>query len=492
MNEALIKRGGGFKPPPFDFVLVPSVKPEQLRENMLSSMSRGLPEISLKNAPCKPHEHELSIAAGGPSLDDTWKDLKGYVGAVNGSLSFLLKKGVIPNACGVCHAEPHMADIIEPHPDVTYYVASIVHPSVFEKLKGCNVVLWHCSSVPGAHKTLNELRGKTWMEVGGGSTMGLRWMTLGYTCGFRTFHLHGMDSSFRVGGEGEKRSHAYADHQDAYDWLEFYGYKTRPNFIAQVMDFLTWLERFKDDDADPIKLTVHGDGFLQAKYHEWKQFNPGWHDGGPKPYRAPLEEGFIWPANDRQAKPAILNDVKYMDQFLAYVPARGTVVQAGGNVGVYPAHLARRFNFVHTFEPDAANYVCLEKNIQGIGGSIRAYHAALGERDGNCSVAMHDPENVGTVRVSGPAGNVEMRRIDGLGLPACDLIWLDAEGYERRILEGAEATVEKFWPAVIIEENGPAAQSHGIDPGAAAEWLFERGYIATVKLGNDRLYLPSC
>ena len=123
--------------------LKPSVETSTMLDNMRSALARGLPVVKM----CNSHKHELCIVGGGPSLADTYKKLKGYIAAINGSLSFLLERGVIPNACGVLDANRHMAEIVEPHQDVTYYVASVCNPAVFDKLKNCHVILWHPSGI---------------------------------------------------------------------------------------------------------------------------------------------------------------------------------------------------------------------------------------------------------------------------------------------------------------------------------------------------------
>lgn len=482
---------------PFHFKLIPAHKPPELHDNIRSSVARKLPVVP-GNSPA--NDLGLCVVGGGPSLADTIGEIRafvdqrrGYVAAVNGALQWLLDHDVVPTMCGVCDPSPHMAGIVTADPRVTYFLASIVHPSVYDKLinAGCRIFRWNSSAVPDGLRVLDQVE-PDWFTVGGGSTMGLRWLTLGLTLGFRDFDLHGFDSSFR-----EKSSHAYPDHQDAKEWMNFNGYQTRPNFLGQVSDFIGWMDRLMEADVDPVKITVHGDGLLQSMFAKWKDRNPGCHEGGAKPVRKGLTDGFAWPAADKEAKAAILEDVKYMDQFLAYVPRSNIVVQAGGNVGVYPAHLAKRFQAVHAFEPDPANYACLIQNIETVGGNINAVNAALGERDGSCQLWINNHYNCGTTRVSTEAEEIngvelcEMRRIDGLDLHGCDLIWLDVEGYELRVLEGAVQTVEKFWPAVILEDNDTSLH-HGIPLGAATEWLYAHGYISALKLGNDRLLLPSC
>jgi hypothetical protein len=222
------------------------VEDDALSENVRSAMSRGLREAG----PRAPHGNILSIAAGGPSLEDTWRDLTGVTVAVNGSLGFLLERGVTPWACGVFDPRPHLADIIEPHPDVFFFLGSTCHPSVFDKLAGCNIVLWHPL---GIHKAAVGAK----YLIDGGSTMGLRWLTLGHFMGFRKFHCHGLDSSFR----GTK-THAYPDYRDGMEQMELCGYQTSLNFIAQIRDWFEGRAVF-DSLGDGTELKLFGDGLLQ-------------------------------------------------------------------------------------------------------------------------------------------------------------------------------------------------------------------------------------
>ena len=50
--------------------------------------------------------------------------------------------------------------------------------------------------------------------IGGGTSVGLRTIFLGYVLGYRTFHLHGNDASFRG-----LETHAYWDRRWG-DWVE--------------------------------------------------------------------------------------------------------------------------------------------------------------------------------------------------------------------------------------------------------------------------------
>ncbi len=245
--------GTGNSPVPIpQTILSLPVLPEKLRENMRSAIGRNLPEIRRLN----PHGHTLSIAGGGPSIADTYKELTGYVGAVNKSHDWLLEKGVVPNACCILDPLPVMAEAVTPHKDVTYLIASCCDPALFDKLRGYRVGLWHASNFADE---MSVLKGRDSLLLGGGTTVSLRWLNIGYVCGFRSFHIHGVDSSAKDG-----RHHAYdhAQDDDLYK-KDVEGRRTHAGALVQIAAFFGVLDRWSKDDVDPVSFKVFGEGLFQ-------------------------------------------------------------------------------------------------------------------------------------------------------------------------------------------------------------------------------------
>jgi len=239
------------------------VETGRLMENIKSALSRGLPEAKR----CRPHKHVLNIAGGGPSMADTYKDLDGYIGAVNGSARFLSERGVLPDACLLLDPLPELIAQVHPDPRLRWFVASQCDPVVFNHLKGCHVELWHASGPAGLDEVLPTDR----MKIPGGITCSLRWLTLGYALGFRHFKLHGMDSSYR-----NDAHHAYeAKADDGLPTMEVNGYRTRSDMVGQVNSFLTMLRAFNEPDVEPVKIEVFGDGLLQHHWAEYQKRHPG-------------------------------------------------------------------------------------------------------------------------------------------------------------------------------------------------------------------------
>ena len=185
-------------------------------------------------------------------------------------------------------------------------------------------------------------------------------------------------------------------------------------------------------------------------------------------------DGLWWPDADVRARPVIVAQcAEAVPMVLPLVKGRSVCVQAGGNCGVYPLALAKHFDKVITFEPDAENIACLRRNVTV--DNVAMIRAALGAEPGTCAVKVIEADNCGAHKTVEGA-DVEVWTIDDLRLDACDLIWLDIEGAEADAIKGAMATIEKFSPIIVLEEKG-----HG--PKAVLP-----GYSVKTRIGNDTVY----
>lgn len=178
------------------------------------------------------------------------------------------------------------------------------------------------------------------------------------------------------------------------------------------------------------------------------------------------------PASDEECFAAIFPQSKDIDtKWMPHISDRSICVQAGGNVGIFPHRLAKFFDRVYTFEPDAANFLCMAMNC--VEENVFKFQAALGEAPGFMGMHLF-PKNVGAHYMEGD-GPIPVMTVDGLGLPSCGLIAADVEGAELPLLKGAEQTILKYRPVLIIEEK-----NHGVRFGYRKDelydWLKERGY----------------
>ncbi len=90
------------------------------------------------------------IVGGGPSLSDSVQSIKDHrrrgakIISVNNALRYLIKNGLTPDGHVMLDARKENLHMVEDAPmSVRYFLASQVHPCVFDALSGHDVVLWH-------------------------------------------------------------------------------------------------------------------------------------------------------------------------------------------------------------------------------------------------------------------------------------------------------------------------------------------------------------
>lgn len=169
-------------------------------------------------------------------------------------------------------------------------------------------------------------------------------------------------------------------------------------------------------------------------------------------------ESWVWPTRDTQTYGLILRD--WVDTIRPYVQEKlgteksGSVIQAGGNCGVYPLLYTEMFTHVYTFEPDPLSFFCLVNNCQ-IPGIVK-FNAALGASNGLVVMNEVASENRGMNKVAATengedASSIPVVAIDSFDFSDVRLMQLDLEGYEIAALEGAKKTIEKYKPIIILE-----------------------------------------
>jgi FkbM family methyltransferase len=179
---------------------------------------------------------------------------------------------------------------------------------------------------------------------------------------------------------------------------------------------------------------------------------------------------------------------------LKHTRGRDAVVQAGGNLGVFPKALSEQFKAVYTFEPDPKLFRWMTENAPE--DNIVRFQAALGHTRQLVGTVMerrykeHLPPHEGVTHVV-EKGIIPQLRIDDLDLPICDLIYLDVEGREFHALRGAEVTILLRRPVIVVEVN-QCCTFYGVEPEAMRAFLIGLGYrrVDDEDMRSDELYVP--
>ena len=187
-----------------------------------------------------------------------------------------------------------------------------------------------------------------------------------------------------------------------------------------------------------------------------------------------------------------LRDLGYLETVLRIVPGRTAVVQAGGNLGLFPKRLSTEFETVFVFEPAADLFELMTLNAPE--PNIRRFQAALGDRRGlvGTSRVRRDGKpnaHEGITHVV-PGGTIPTLLIDDLALPVCDLVYLDVEGAELAALRGAVDTLARCRPVVALEIN-KNLKYVGLTEQEVIGWVTSQGYSHALSIGSDQAFVPA-
>lgn len=146
------------------------------------------------------------------------------------------------------------------------------------------------------------------------------------------------------------------------------------------------------------------------------------------------------------------------------LPADGVALDVGANIGVLSLLMGRLCprGRVIAFEPAPDNLAYLRRNVaENALANVTASAIALYDRTGPLSFVFNEEYPAGSfVGTGAEAQAVDGMRLDDWmadsGLARLDLVKLDVEGAERRVLEGARETFARWRPDLIVEVN-PAA-----------------------------------
>lgn len=230
-------------------------------EHMRQSIALGLKQVR----PFPPHMKRTCLVGGGPSLKDTFGDLrqKYFEGqkivAMNGSYNWLLERNIKPSAMVMVDCRPNNAKFIGPDvPGCKWFIASQCHPEIFEKVKGRDVYIIHVAGTERQKKVLDKYYNKQYYGVIGGSTVMLRTIGLMRMLGNKYMNIYGFDGCY-LNEEG----HAYPQEENDSDEIQTVvcagkEFRCANWHVSQAEDFLHFLKEYGNTYA----LNITGDGLM--------------------------------------------------------------------------------------------------------------------------------------------------------------------------------------------------------------------------------------
>lgn len=220
---------------------------------------------------------------------------------------------------------------------------------------------------------------------------------------------------------------------------------------------------------------------------------------------APARDGLFTvalPASDFGVGWEILEHGTYEPHLVAFYRSHlrpgMRVLDVGANLGFHALHAASLVapqGRLMAVEPDPVNasLLRLSLTLERRGAAVEVLEAALSDSDGelilsdlgnapNSGARFTHPDRRTLERyVHGPAPRFDtvraLRWDDHFGSFAMNLVKLDVEGAEPRVLRGMERSIERYRP-VIVSELAPSnlASLGGIEPRDYLSWFRAHGY----------------
>lgn len=165
-------------------------------------------------------------------------------------------------------------------------------------------------------------------------------------------------------------------------------------------------------------------------------------------------------------------------------------LDVGAHIGYHAVAAAHRVGAggrVTAFEADPVMYMRLTRNLEQFPWA-QTVHAAVWHSSGALTFersSNKDESGWGTltnVRDLGKGEHVDVRAISlddwfrDAGISSWNALKLDAEGSEPAVLRGAENSIDRFRPFLILEINGIVLRQAGFSAGDVMEFLSTRGY----------------
>lgn len=180
-----------------------------------------------------------------------------------------------------------------------------------------------------------------------------------------------------------------------------------------------------------------------------------------------------WVENDGKLD----HDPNSLPIILSYVKEGDAVIDCGAFIGDQTIGYAKKVGAngkVIAFEPNPIAFECLEYNLE-LFKNVELRNEGLSDSNGKINL-VEVPTNAGMTFAEKSKKGIKCVTIDSLKLEKLDFIKIDAEGFEHNILKGAEKTIKKFKPKMVIEINNFALLRNGTSNNDVYIYLNELGY----------------
>jgi FkbM family methyltransferase len=222
--------------------------------------------------------------------------------------------------------------------------------------------------------------------------------------------------------------------------------------------------------------------------------------------RLELERFVLWIDADDPAVSTVIGHERGWEKHVSDVlrdalHPGSTFVDVGANVG-YHTFLASSIvgptGSVIAFEPSGENCRLLQlSKTDNDAANVAVFPFALDRSGGVRYLTTHLGSNAGLIPdprehlIDGRGTPVYATTLDEVAPKRIDVMKIDVEGAEFRVIEGGRATIERDKPLLVMEFSCEMSQRvSGVDPGSALQEVLDLGYRLAVLDRDSRSAVP--
>jgi FkbM family methyltransferase len=169
-------------------------------------------------------------------------------------------------------------------------------------------------------------------------------------------------------------------------------------------------------------------------------------------------------------------DQSALKTYLPFFKEGDVLLNIGANIGSYSYAFKDKASKIICFEPSAELFECLRYNLEKY-SNIELYNEAMSDTNEPYEViCLNDNVGMTHIKISDKSSKIT-RTIDSYSFDKIDFILMDCEGYEPKILSGAQNTISKYRPILIIEINiHTLKEYYGYDKSLIYDFLDQNNY----------------
>lgn len=189
----------------------------------------------------------------------------------------------------------------------------------------------------------------------------------------------------------------------------------------------------------------------------------------------------------KQGKPGdiLLYQKDNLDRALELVKNWTTAIDGGANYGLMSYHMNFKFQQVLAFEIDDTVRTCLETNMNTfLCSNVKIEPYGLGDTEKSVGLVRTSKSFGNFIDPDATSGDFPIRSIDSYNLDNVGFIKLDCEGYEPLIIQGAEQTIKRSFPVILMERK-TLVEKYNFGSHATEGLLQQWGYNQLINLGKD-------